>query len=151
MPRVAVRLEGGAERSEVTSDEIQLRQVFINLALNAIQAVAGRSLAPGKGGARSAADDERPREVVLSTRDDGDRLVIDVADTGPGIDSEDRERIFRPFFTTKSRGEGTGLGLSTARRIAEMQGGNLSLVESSPAGTVFRVRLRAREHMEVKT
>ena len=143
---VTLRLDAEAKGSVVTGDEVQLRQVFVNLALNAIQAVAGRSLVPGAPGAKAAAHDPSgpPRQVVLSTRDEGGRLVVDVTDTGPGIAPGDRERIFRPFFTTKSRGEGTGLGLPTARRLAEMQGGSLELVESSVAGTTFRVSLRPR-------
>lgn len=137
---VAVRLDPGAEQSEVTGDEVQLRQVFVNLAMNAIQAVAAQALGPGNG----RAGDARKGEVALVTRNEGDRLVIDVIDTGPGIPASDRERVFRPFFTTKSRGEGTGLGLPTARRIAEMHGGSLEVARSSGEGTVFRVRLRCR-------
>ncbi len=128
---VAVRLDLGARASEVTGDEVQLRQMFVNLVMNGIQAVARGPDAAGGA-------------VTCTTRDDGDRLVVDVSDTGSGIAPEDRERIFRPFFTTKSRGEGTGLGLSTTRRLAEMHGGSLALVGSSQAGTVFRVRLRPR-------
>jgi len=143
---VTVTLDAAAERQEVSGDEVQLRQVFVNLALNAIQAVSGRSLAPGSG-----TREHPPGAVVLSTRNEGERLVVDVRDTGPGIAPEHREQIFRPFFTTKSRGEGTGLGLSTARRIAEMHGGGLDLVESSPSGTVFSVRLRVRAPEEAVT
>jgi len=111
----------------VTGDEVQLRQVFVNLVMNAVQAIEG-------GG-----------EVLLESYDEEDHLVIEVRDTGPGVAPEHRAEIFRPFFTTKARGAGTGLGLSTAQRIAELHGGGLSLAESSPAGTVFRVRLRARQ------
>jgi len=158
---VTVSLARRATRSEVTGDEVQLRQVFVNLTLNAIQAVAGRpaaavattAAAPTAAtiggaatgpGVRTRSPGAPHGEVVLETRDDGEQLIVDVRDTGPGIDPDDRERIFRPFFTTKPRGEGTGLGLPTTRRIAEMHGGHLTLVESSPAGTVFRVVLRAR-------
>ncbi|MHC5210711.1 MAG: ATP-binding protein, partial [Planctomycetota bacterium] len=77
-----------------------------------------------------------------------ERVVVEVADTGTGIPPDLRETIFRPFFTTKERGEGTGLGLPTARRIIELHGGSLALAESSAAGTVFRVRLRARREAE---
>lgn len=109
----------------VRGDEVQLRQVFVNLVLNAIQACGGR-----------------PGRVELRTRCDGDAVVIDVVDNGSGIAPEHRAKIFKPFFTTKLRGEGTGLGLSTARRIAEMYGGSLELLTSDPSGTTFRVRLR---------
>ncbi|MBC8328486.1 MAG: HAMP domain-containing protein [Planctomycetes bacterium] len=125
--RLVTRLEAG--NPWVTGDEVQLRQVFVNLVMNAVQAIVD-------GG-----------EVVLESFDEDDHLVIEVRDTGPGIKPEDRGQIFRPFFTTKARGDGTGLGLSTAQRIAEMHGGGLTLAESSPAGTVFRVRLRARQEV----
>ncbi len=138
---VSVQLLREAERAEVTGDEIQLRQVFVNLTLNAIQAVAGNRPETG--------DAAGPRSVTLRSFDEEDRLAVDVVDTGPGIGSEQQERIFRPFFTTKPRGEGTGLGLPTARRIAEMHGGQIELVESSPMGTTFRVRLRSRALIEM--
>ncbi len=156
---VAIHIERTAEHSEVTGDEVQLRQVLVNLTLNAIQAVTEHGPAGGKALPRehepgTPAPASSPRsgrigDVFLTTSDHGERLVVDVRDTGPGISPADRERIFRPFFTTKPRGDGTGLGLSTARRIAEMHGGSLSLVESSSTGTVFRVTLRARVPCEV--
>jgi two-component system NtrC family sensor kinase len=109
---------------EVKMDEIQLRQIFVNLLVNAIQAI-------GPGGGEVS---------VKSSREDG-YAAVDVVDSGCGIPAEMRQRIFRPFFSTKERGEGTGLGLPTARRITEMHGGTLQLLESSPAGSRFRVRL----------
>jgi signal transduction histidine kinase len=80
--------------------------------------------------------------VSLRTRADDGSLVVDVIDTGPGIAADARARVFDAFFSTKPRGEGTGLGLPTARRIAELHGGGLELLESAPGRTVFRVRLR---------
>jgi len=121
--RVALSL--AADEPTLSGDEIQLRQVFVNLVMNALQARSG------SGG-----------EVVLSTRDDGAYVVVDVIDDGPGVPPDVAARIFEPFFTTKRRGAGTGLGLPTARRIAELHGGGLELVESRPGRTVFRVRLR---------
>lgn len=118
-----VELLLSAEDPLVTGDEVQLRQVFVNLILNALQAIEGG----GKVRVRSALE--------------GTHLLVDVEDDGPGIAPGLEERIFRPFFTTKARGEGTGLGLSTARRITEIQGGGLELVQSRPGRTLFRVRL----------
>jgi len=112
----------GAADPTLSGDEIQLRQVFVNLLMNALQATG--------------------HEVVVETRDDGAHVVVDVIDDGPGIAPELQPRIFEPFFTTKRRGYGTGLGLPTARRIAELHGGGLELAESRPGRTVFRVRLR---------
>ena len=114
-----------AERSlEVNMDEIQLRQVFVNLLVNAIQAIGA------DGG-----------EVRVATRAEEGYAVVDIHDTGAGIPEEARQKIFRPFYSTKERGEGTGLGLPTARRITEMHGGTLQLLDSSPRGSHFRVRL----------
>ena len=111
-----------AEHALVVGDEVQLRQVFVNLVLNALQA----------GG-------EGP--VHLTTSLEGDHLIIDVSDSGPGIPPEIGDSVFRPFFTTKARGRGTGLGLSTARRITEIQGGGLELKDGRAGHTTFRVRL----------
>ncbi len=122
---VEIRCDHGAGAATLAGDEIQVRQIFVNLVLNAVQAM-------GKAGGR----------VTLAARAEADHVVVDVTDTGPGVCEEARRRIFEPFFTTKRRGAGTGLGLPTARRIAELHGGGLELVESAPGRTVFRVRLR---------
>ncbi len=113
--------------TEVTGDEVQIREIFVNLIVNAIQAIDGR------GG-----------RVSVESSVDGEHVVVDITDSGRGIPADVREKIFRPFYTTKARGEGTGLGLPTSRRIAVMHGGGLELIESKPGRTTFRVRLRAR-------
>jgi signal transduction histidine kinase len=103
----------------------QLRSVFLNLVINAAQAVD-----PGGN-------------VLVATRVDGDHVVVSVADDGCGIPSELIDRIFDPFFTTKAVGEGTGLGLAIVHQIVASHGGDIQ-VESTPGrGTVFRVRLPA--------
>ena len=79
----------------------------------------------------------------------GDHHFVEVSDDGPGIAPANRERIFRAFFTTKARGEGTGLGLSTARRIAELHGGGLELIDTDSPGCTFRVRLRRAAEITV--
>jgi two-component system NtrC family sensor kinase len=106
-------------------DVTQLQQVFVNLLANAVQAIHN-----GRGVIR----------VKTRERNNGKELVVDVEDTGSGIDVAHIPDIFEPFFTTKSNG-GTGLGLSTSRRIIEAHGGELDLVESHPKKTVFRVVL----------
>lgn len=116
---------------QVMGDEVQIRQILVNLVVNAIQAI-------GENGT-----------ITISTRNAGDYLEVDVADTGPGVPEESREDIFKPFFTTKSRGEGTGLGLPTARRIAELQGGSLELLPPEESGATFRIRLRCTLEGEV--
>ena len=103
----------------------ELQQVFLNLVLNAAQAVA-----PGG-------------RVRVATRSGPRGVVVDVEDDGIGIDPEIRDRIFDPFFTTKSVGEGTGLGLGIAYGIVRSHGGEIE-VESSPgSGTRFSVHLPA--------
>ena len=103
----------------------QLRQVFLNLIVNAAQAV------------------EAGGTVLVATRPDGDHVIVSVADDGCGIAPELIDRIFDPFFTTKPIGVGTGLGLGIAHQIVSSHGGEIQ-VESTPGrGTVFRVRLPA--------
>jgi signal transduction histidine kinase len=101
----------------------ELNQVWTNLLDNAIDAL-------GEQGT-----------ITIATRADGDCAVVEIADDGPGIPEDLAGRIFDPFFTTKDVGQGTGLGLATARRIVvERHDGSLTL-ESKPGHTVFRVRL----------
>jgi len=111
----------------VIGDEVQVRQLFVNLVMNALQAIASG----GRGG-----------RVTLASRVDGGRAEVDVVDDGPGVPASAQPRLFQPFFTTKPRGEGTGLGLATARRIAELHGGRLELQETRPGRTVFRASFR---------
>lgn len=100
-----------------------LQQVVVNLATNASQA-----LAPGG-------------KLWISARAEGDRCVLAVADDGPGIEPEVRDRIFEPFVTTKPPGQGTGLGLSIVYGIVQAHEGELT-VESEPGqGATFTVRL----------
>jgi signal transduction histidine kinase len=101
----------------------ELNQVWTNLLDNAIDAL-------GESGT-----------ITVKTRADGGCAIVEVADDGPGVSPENRDRVFDPFFTTKDVGQGTGLGLATARRIVvDRHDGSLS-VESSPGRTAFRVRL----------
>ena len=110
------------------ADPHQLHQVIVNLVTNAHHALRE---VPG------------PRRLTLTTRYDpmGLRVVLEVADTGPGIPPTLQARLFEPFFTTKPPGVGTGLGLPLCRGIIEEHGGRIC-VESQPGqGTVFRVVL----------
>jgi two-component system NtrC family sensor kinase len=104
----------------------QLNQVFMNLLVNAAQAI------------------EQHGEIRISTRQVGDAIVIEIADTGCGIPPDTLNRIFEPFFTTKPVGKGTGLGLSIVYDIVEKHGGEIA-VESQPGqGTRFTIRLPIR-------
>jgi len=101
----------------------ELNQVWTNLLDNAIDAL-------GEQGT-----------ITIATRPDGSCAVVEISDDGPGIADDVAERIFDPFFTTKDVGQGTGLGLATARRIVvDRHDGSLNL-ERQPGRTTFRVRL----------
>ena len=106
----------------INADADQLRLVFTNLILNSAQAMNHRG------------------RLTLSANVDGDRdVAITVADTGPGIPEDIRERVFEPFFSTKHKG--SGLGLPTAKRIIDAHGGRLRIESSPTAGTAVRVVL----------
>ncbi len=113
----------------VVADEVQLQQVFVNLFLNAIQAM------PGGGTLRVTAVEA------------GSALEIAVSDTGVGIAPEHLERIFDPFFTTKGVGEGTGLGLSVSYGIVRKHGGEILVESQVGKGTTFTVRLPASKEV----
>ncbi|MFP2931673.1 ATP-binding protein, partial [Pyxidicoccus sp. 3LG] len=115
----------------VEGNEGRFGQVFLNLLINAAQAIP----------------EGRPEqnEVRLVLRHVGDRVIVEVKDTGVGMSPEVRARIFDPFFTTKPVGEGTGLGLSICHGIISGLGGDIT-VESEPGrGTTFRVMLPTTE------
>jgi signal transduction histidine kinase len=80
----------------------------------------------------------------LATRAEGDGVVVEVGDTGPGMPPEVAGRAFEAFYTTKEVGKGTGLGLDIARRIVEDRHGGAIAIDSRPGGTVLSVRLPVR-------
>ena len=101
----------------------ELNQVWTNLLANAIEALGERGT------------------ITLRTRRDGECVLVDIADTGPGIPPDVRSHIFEPFFTTKDVGQGTGLGLDTARRIVQDRHGGSMSFETGDRGTTFHVWL----------
>jgi PAS domain S-box-containing protein len=110
---------------------VQIEQVVLNLLRNAAQAMAG--LEPGK-----------PRVITLSTRRDPAEAVIEIGDTGPGMDESVRGRVFEPFYTTKGTGVGTGLGLSVSYFIVAQNHGGTIRVRSAPGeGATFTIALPA--------
>jgi signal transduction histidine kinase len=110
------------ELPHVFGNQIQLQQVLLNLITNAIDAM--RSI------------HTRPRVLCIQAHRDGDNVVVKVEDRGPGIDRNDRERVFDPFFSTKS--SGMGLGLSVCRSIVESHGGRLWVSDANPHGAIFQ-------------
>jgi signal transduction histidine kinase len=120
---IEVRRDYDRELPKLMARGPELNQVWTNLLDNAIDAL-------GESGT-----------ITVTTRHDGDWLVVDVADDGPGIPPEIRERVFDSFVTTKDVGQGTGLGLATARRIVVDRHDGTLTVDSRPGETVFHVRL----------
>jgi signal transduction histidine kinase len=100
----------------------ELNQVWTAILENALDATEGKG------------------QIVLSVRQAGEMLVIEIWDDGPGIPAAIQDRIFEPFFTTKPPGEGLGLGLDTVQRIVRRHRGSVS-VQSEPGSTCFQVRL----------
>ncbi len=132
--RVETEFGEGVPRAE--GDAHQLQQVVLNLILNAEQAILGS----GVGGRRTG---DHIRITTCARRVGEDpRVILQVADNGPGIPAAVLPRVFEPFFTTKKVGEGAGLGLSVSYGIVEQHGGRLS-VESEPGRTVFTLELPA--------
>ncbi|MFN0132865.1 MAG: two-component system sensor histidine kinase NtrB [Phycisphaerales bacterium] len=120
-------------------DVAHVKQATLNLMLNAVQAMAGPASATGGGASdstRAAGGGELILRTAARTDADGTAMVeLHVIDTGPGIEPEARDRIFQPYFTTKSGG--TGLGLPTARRLVEAHGGRIELHSEPGRGSDF--------------
>ena len=115
-----------ADLPPVTADPDQLTQALVNLVLNAIQAIAG----PGR------------IELQAHAAAVGDRLAIEVRDTGPGVPADKQAAIFEPFFTTKA--EGVGLGLWIVQQIVTAHGGAVAVANQPAGGAVFTLELPLR-------
>ncbi len=120
---VIVRAELTEDLPMLLANRTQVLQLIINLVTNACHAMEG-------GG-----------ELTLSTRVEGDNIVMVIADTGTGISPKDAEHIFEPFYTTKSAGKGIGLGLSIVSRIIEHHRGEIHLQSKPGQGTTFTIKL----------
>lgn len=136
MLRTELRYRAQVERDfsatrMVRASAARLGQVFLNLILNAAQAL-------------DEADARRNR-VRVRTFDDGASVVVEISDNGPGIQAEILPRIFESFFTTKPRGMGTGLGLPISLGIVRGLGGEIVVESRNGEGATFRVRLPADE------
>ncbi|HZL00875.1 MAG TPA: VTT domain-containing protein [Caulobacteraceae bacterium] len=124
-----VKLETAIGSGEhVEADPEQLHRILVNLLRNAREAIDGRPVRPGVGG------------VVAALRREEGAAILSLADDGPGLPERARANLFAPFTGSARRG-GTGLGLAIARELAQGHGGDLTLVETSPAGSVFALRL----------
>ncbi|MES0873500.1 ATP-binding protein [Sinimarinibacterium sp. HSW-8] len=111
----------------------QINQVFLNLLNNAAQAIDG------------------PGVIAIRTRVEDGMAVVEVRDSGCGMDAETRAHIFEPFFTTKPVGQGTGLGLSIVFRIVEDHRGSIDVESAVGQGTTFRLRLPLQRPRKLAT
>ena len=123
IPNAIEVVEAYGEVPQIVCTPSQLNQIFLNLIINASQAIEG------------------PGRITVSTREEAGQVRIDVADTGCGIPAAILERIFEPYFTTKPEGVGTGLGLNVARDIARAHGGEITVASTPGEGATFTVRL----------
>jgi PAS domain S-box-containing protein len=125
--RIEIVTELHAATGDVDGDFSQLEQVLMNLVVNA------RDAMPSGG------------RLVIATRDEGESVVLEVTDSGSGIDPSVRERMFEPYVTTKQAGEGggTGLGLATVWGIVENHGGRIEALDAKPRGTTMRATFPA--------
>jgi C4-dicarboxylate-specific signal transduction histidine kinase len=123
---VSLREELALSPPMILGDRVQLQQVIINLVMNGIEAM------------QSVTD--RSRELVIRSRQDERReVIVSVTDCGLGISTENADRLFNAFFTTKSGG--MGIGLSICRSIIEAHGGQISATDNLPHGATFQFAL----------
>ena len=107
----------------VSCNPQELQQVFINILMNAAQAM------------------DEFGEITIRTETDNDTVLVQIEDTGQGIAKEDLDRIFDPFFTTKDIGRGTGLGLSVSYGIIQKHHGTITVDSTPGTGTTFTITL----------
>jgi signal transduction histidine kinase len=124
---VSVRTRLSEGLVPIHGDRVQLQQVVLNLLLNAVEAMS--SVEAGA------------RELLISTEQDHTGVLVAVRDSGPGIDPSRLERVFDPFYTTKS--SGMGMGLSICRSIIDAHGGRLWAEANEPRGASFQFTLPA--------
>jgi two-component system sensor kinase FixL len=117
------------EQLLVVVDVVQLQQVLLNLIRNAVEAMANSKV----------------RELTIGARQAGDKIVIEISDTGAGIPPEDRPRLFDAFFSTKK--SGLGIGLLISRTIIEAHGGHIRAEEALSGGAKFVIELPVSKHL----
>jgi len=138
--RVRVKAELANDLPAVQGDPARLEQVFVNLILNALDAMP-------EGGELTLSTQLVSSDAVPGKKDEGysDFVLVTVADTGMGIPENNRRSIFDPFFTTKHDGERAGLGLSSAQAIIRQHKGHIEVQSVPGAGTTFRIFLPAKD------
>jgi signal transduction histidine kinase len=138
---VQLRLDLGKSVSQVLADPAQVEQVMLNLIVNARDAMpSGGMIVVQTGNVRL---DPGSPEITQAGIAPGAFVLIEVSDSGIGMDQATQARIFEPFFTTKETGRGTGLGLSTVYGIIRQTGGAITVSSERGQGANFRVYLPA--------
>ncbi|MFP3983732.1 MAG: PAS domain S-box protein [Desulfurivibrionaceae bacterium] len=136
---IEIREDIDPDCGTVLGDPTQLQQVIMNLCTNAYQAMRESG---GVMGVRLYCGETEGEEAELKEGlEPGSYVVLEVKDTGPGMSPDILERIFEPYFTTKKKGEGTGMGLSVVHGIVKSHDGNITVDSSPGRGAVFRVYL----------
>jgi C4-dicarboxylate-specific signal transduction histidine kinase len=125
---IELRIEDGSAQ-HVLAVLTELQQVVLNFVVNAEQAIVTSGRLPGR--------------ITIRTRDDDERVILEVEDTGPGIPPENEKNLFQPFFTTKPVGQGTGLGLSVSYGIIDSLGGHIGYRSAPAGGAIFYFDLPA--------
>jgi histidine kinase len=125
------------ELPKIKADPSRLEQVFINLLLNARDAIEER------WGSREI--EKADKQIILKTRCEGKTIICEVCDTGTGVPLTMADKIFEPFFTTKEVGKGTGLGLSISYGIVKDCGGSIKVVPNTPDGACFILKFPIAE------
>ncbi|CAN5860246.1 hypothetical protein BH11VER1_BH11VER1_19500 [soil metagenome] len=136
----------------VAADQSKLEQVLINILMNSAQAMPFGETLHVRTHCAKVEETQRDKGLrdMNRLRQDDEVVVLEVRDRGPGIAPEIMDRVFEPFFTTKPTGEGTGLGLSVAKKIIELHRGNLQVQNViNPQGLRVRIILKASELQEV--
>jgi signal transduction histidine kinase len=123
---VTVKREYAPNLPRIEAYASELNQVWTNIIDNAIDAMDGKG------------------EIILRTYEEGDQVVVEIIDNGPGIPEEIQSRIYEPFFTTKPPGQGTGLGLHVTHDIVVNRHHGLLQVKSGPGETSFKITLPKR-------
>ena len=121
----------------IFGDANRLEQVFINLVLNARDAILGKEKD------LHAEDKTKPKIIRIASFLDDQHVIVTVSDTGPGVPDALRLKVFEPFFTTKESGEGTGLGLSISYGIIKEHRGTIEVQTAQEGGALFRVAFPA--------
>jgi signal transduction histidine kinase/iron only hydrogenase large subunit-like protein len=132
---IEINIDTQISSSVIDGDEDQLKQVFLNIINNACEAL-------------EEMDEDCRKSITIKLKWENDFLVTEIIDNGPGIQKENFNKVFTPFFTTKKIGKGTGLGLAITYGIVKMHQGFISFQSGQGKGTAFVVKLPKENKMQ---